>query len=225
MILSLFTFLVFFQSQVAPIDTNRRVIDDFERYEAGDYPIRWMTRHRGRIISYDRRSDDEYFQIHEENGQKFVRVTIENESHRMLVTRDDRLDWNLEEFPTLAWDWRAIKLPPDAREDTRNDTGAAVYVIFKVDWLGRPTSIKYTYSSTLPVGTIVDYGRLKVVVVSSGADGTGAWLSIERDVAADYEDLFGKDPPVRPVSIMLWSDSDNTKSVAIADFDNIEVRR
>jgi len=33
--------------------------------------------------------------------------------------------------------------------------------------------------------------------------------------------VFKKDPPNEPLSIMLWSDTDNTQQVAEVDFDNI----
>jgi hypothetical protein len=85
----------------------------------------------------------------------------------------------------------------------------------------RPRAIKYAYSANLPVGTIVSYGKLKVIVVSSGLDGHGSWKHIERNVLSDYREAFGDEPPSRPLSIRLWGDSDNTKSVVEAEFDNI----
>ncbi len=89
------------------------------------------------------------------------------------------------------------------------------------DWLGRPRSIKYTYSSTLPVGTTASYGALRVIVVASAADGLGDWIRIERDVVADYRRVFRKDPPTVPVLITLWGDSDNTGGVSDVYFDDI----
>ena len=117
-------------------------------------------------------------------------------------------------------------LPEGAREDDRkrDDTGAALYVVFGTDWLGRPKAVKYTYSSSLPVGTVVEKGPLKVLVVASAPEtGTGVWVSHERNVAEDYRLLFGDDPPDRPNMLMIWSDSDSTDSVADADYDDIMV--
>ncbi len=89
------------------------------------------------------------------------------------------------------------------------------------DWPGRPRSIKYTYSSTLPVGTTASYGALRVIVVASAADGLGDWIRIERDVVADYRRVFRRDPPNLPVFITLWGDSDNTGGVSDVYFDDI----
>jgi len=42
----------------------------------------------------------------------------------------DGFDWDLHTHPRIAWDWRALRLPPGAQEDqnSRNDTGAGLYV-------------------------------------------------------------------------------------------------
>ena len=96
--------------------------------------------------------------------------------------------------------------------------GGAVYITFGTDRLGRPKSIKYTYSSSLPPGSVLRQGSLRVVVVSRGE--TNRWETIVRDVAADYRSLFGEDPP-DPKSITLWSDSDDTNSEAEVDVDDL----
>ena len=207
------------------VDTLRRVvIDDFEAYRDGDLPTNWQYL-QGRTlvpVSPEVMSEKEQFFVTAEGRNKFVRARVTDQAHRILLKNGESFDWDIEEWPRLRWDWRAIQLPRGAREDHSrfNDTGAALYVYFDRDWLGRPKGIKYTYSSMLPVGTELSFGALKVVVVSSAADGTGEWRTIERDVRADYERLFGK-PPDEPSVLALWSDSDNTGDTAVADFDNL----
>lgn len=120
-----------------------------------------------------------------------------------------------------------MHLPEGASEKDKNDSGGAIYVTFGTDWLGRPKSIKYTYSSSLPVGTRVDFGSLTVIVASSAIEGSvGNWMSVERDLLEDYEDVFGGflkkgTPPDRPLSITIWGDSDSVKDSSIVDFDDI----
>ena len=101
-----------------------------------------------------------------------------------------------------------------------------MYIIFSIDGtlVKRPKIIKYVYSSTLPVGTTASYGKLKVVVVASARDGIGTWQHVERDVVADYRDLFGENPPRHPLRLRLWADSDNTESVAVSDYDNVMLK-
>lgn len=210
--------------QHEPPPRNPRVlIDDFEDDSEGVPPERWTyISKRGDEIDLDRMMDeDENFLVVKERGNKFVRAFTRAEAQRITVLTEERLTWDLRTHPYLRWDWRAHRLPEGASERDKNDTGAALYVTFETDWLGRPRSIKYTYSSTLPVGTVVDFGRLKVIVASSGANGIGTWRTVDRDVAEDYRRVFEREPPETPISITLWSDTDDTGSIAEVDFDNI----
>jgi hypothetical protein len=202
------------------------VLENFESDAVGQYPSRWRylsSRTRRFQDPAPQMAPDESFKIVAERGNKFVRAYTEGEAQRISLP-DSELDWKLSEYPKLRWSWRAHALPGGAREDRVNDSGGAVYVSFsKTDWLGRPLSIKYTYSTTLPVDTSVSTGNVKIIVVSSGRNGIGEWESVERDVVDDYDRLFGGDPPDEPFTITLWSDSDDTKSVGEVDFDDIRL--
>jgi hypothetical protein len=209
---------------------QRIVVDDFEGYPVGVPPYRWKRPHkRSRsLLDLPRvlERDNDYFEIVQDNGNKRARAYTKDESVQIVRLNGDGYEWDLRTHPRLAWSWRAEALPAGAREDDgdTNDTGAAIYITFdSKDWLGRPRSIKYTYSSTLPVGTTADYGPLRLIVVASGADGIGDWLRIDRNVADDYRRLFGREVPERPGYIMLWNDSDNMDGVADVYFDDIEL--
>ena len=216
----------FVVSIMVPVVTAQKVVlDDFESYPVGGVPEAWDT-NRGKSlipITPDIMRDVESFYIQEENGNQFVRASTIDQAFRMIFTNGDQMDWHLPDHPRLSWDWRAIELPAGAREDKdkTNDTGAAVYVIFSKDFLGRPRGIKYTYSSTLPVGTRASYGPLKVLVVASGLGGTGDWQTIERDLYADYQLLHGKTAPDEPLAIFLWTDSDTMNGRSKVDYDNV----
>ncbi len=206
------------------------VVEDFEGYAPGVPPYHWKILHRkSRSVEdlprvLDR--DDDYFEIVEQGGSKRARAYTSDESVQIVRLNGDGYQWDLRTHPRLTWQWRAERLPEGAHEDKNkyNDTGGAVYVTFdSKDWLGRPRIIKYTYSSTLPVGTTVKYGALRVIVVASAADGIGDWIRIERDVVADYRRVFRKDPPHLPVLITLWGDSDTTGGVSDVYFDDIEL--
>ena len=201
---------------------GRILIDDFESYRGGDLPA-WRIGRKMHPFGPRFIDEDEYFVVREEGGRRFLRGFTRGEAIWIGLPNGEGYDWDLATHPRLRWDWRVHQLPKGAREDrkSRNDAGAAVYVIFSRDWKGRTKGIKYTYSSTLPPGTLAEYGPLKVLVVASGLGQRGAWQSVERDVAADYRRAFGKAPPDRPVTIAVWSDSDSTKESAEVDFDNL----
>ncbi len=215
---------VFGQSAIRPI-----VVEDFQGYRGGDSPYTWKRAHRSSrsFVQVPREldRDRDYFEIVDEGGNMVARVYTQDESTQIVKLNGEGYQWDVRHHPRLTWDWRATQLPTGAREDMGklNDTGAAVYVTFGTDWLGRPRSIKYTYSSSLPVGTTHKYGPLRVIVASSAADGLGDWVHVVRDVRADYSEVFGGNPPDEPLSITLWSDSDDTKSVSEAYFDNLEL--
>lgn len=207
--------------------SKKIVLDDFEKDSGGKWPKKW------RYLAASDKSfmplkgvmdEKEKFYVVAENGNKFVRAYTEGEAQRISLP-PSTMNWRLSEHPILSWEWRARQLPAGANERNVNDTGGAVYVSFsQTDWLGRPLSIKYTYSTTLPVGTVVSTGNVKIIVASSGTDGIGRWTGVERNVVDDYKQLFGQAPTEDPFTITLWSDSDDTKSVGEVDFDNLTVR-
>lgn len=212
----------------APGADHTIVVEDFESYDVGAIPAKWeyFSRRERKFISiHSLMAEDEDFRVASEKGNKFLRVYTRDEAHRISMGNGrGALHWDLRTHSTLNWRWRAQRLPAGAREDRTNDSGGAVYVTFKKkDWMGRPLSIKYTYSSSLKPGATVNSGNVKIIVVSSGAEPIGKWQRVERDVAADYSMLFGGDAPSEPFSITLWSDSDDTGSEAEVDFDDVRL--
>lgn len=230
-LLPIFIFMTSFIAQSfegTPGDKNEvMLIDDFEADKDGELPGKWKYLEETGLVDVEprhMRPEEEFFVV-QENGNKFLRAYTKGEAvHLSMANEKDGFDWNIKTHPYLSWDWRAKVLPEGAREDSPrlNDAGLGFYVIFSFKgFIKRPESIKYTYSSTLPVGTVLSQGKLRVIVVSNGEDGYGDWIHIERNVLEDYIKVFGGSPPERPLSIRLWSDSDNTNQVGEGDFDNI----
>ncbi len=214
----------------APAHRACSVIEDFEAYEVGEAPYLWDTNKGSRLIPADRRTMDpgrNVVTIQVAHGNKFVRMQMNDYAYRLIKRSGGDFDWNADVCPVLSWRWRVSAFPKGGNETMSgtNDVAAAVYVTFGRDWIGRPISIKYTFSSTLPVGAVVDYGPLQVLVVRSAADGSpGEWDTIERDVVADYKRLFGESPDTyRPVAITLFSDADDIPgAAALVDFDDLQ---
>ena len=214
------------ESQVAG---EHIVIEDFEEYAEGDAPSRWkrpqIRERRVLVLPEKMERDDDYVEVVTDSSGKVGRVYVNDNTEQIARMNDDTLDWRLSDYPVLSWRWKVLQLPEGAREDRKklNDSGAALYVTFpRKDWLGRPHTIKYVYSTTLPIGKRVRYGALWVVVVSEKDGNTGAWEHVEVNVQEDYKSIFGKPPPDKPLYIMIWSDSDNTGSKAEYLIDDIE---
>lgn len=211
-------------TEALPATRAPAVVANFEGATIQEAPDNWVyvTSRREIWTPEQAREPGEQFFVAAEDGNQFIRFVTENEAQRYSQRNGHELDWSLSDHSRLRWRWRAHHLPEGASEKGENDTGAALYVTFGTDWLGRPKSIKYTYSSSLPVGTVVDFGVLYVIVVDSAhASHLGEWKTVERNVRDDYRHLFGGTPPDRPLSITIWSDSDTTGGTARADFDDI----
>jgi Protein of unknown function (DUF3047) len=215
---------------VQPCDAGCTVLEDFENYPDGGLPLGWFTyQDRNKVfpVTGALQNEGENFGVVREAGNGYVKARVVDNAHRIILREGYGMDWDLDEQPLLSWRWRAHELPEGAREDKtkRNDTGAAVYVIFDQDWLGRPRGIKYSYSSSLEAGFKASFGALRVLVVSSlPEDGLGHWIMHERDVSADFEALFRRKPPSRPSAVFLWSDSDSVDGRAEVDFDDLRIR-
>lgn len=210
-----------------PASTNCKLLADFESDTLGGPPSDWRDTRGQDLVRLTKEgvmTERKNVYVRSENGNQFARIDTEARALQVVMSRKNGLDWNLDERPYLRWRWRAKALPEGASEkrDETNDTGGALYVTFETDILGQPKSIKYTYSSTLPVGTTVDYGTLKVLVVASRQkQGLDEWIAHERNVVEDYKRLFGESPDKTPLAVMMWSDSDTMNSVGTIDFDDL----
>ena len=133
----------------------------------------------------------------------------------------------LREFPYLSWTWKVTRLPAggDVREAARDDQAAQLYVIFP-RWPSPRTAsdvIGYVWDSRAPAGTRIKHPRadnVRIVVVESGPARLSEWRTYERNVAADYTALFGRQPP-RVGKLAVMVDSNDTRGEAEALFGDL----
>jgi DUF3047 family protein len=157
------------------------------------------------------------------DGRLAARLRSERASfamHRDVVVE-------LREFPYLSWTWKVTRLPAggDVRDAARDDQAAQIYVIFP-RWPSPRTAsevIGYVWDSRAPAGTQIKHPRaenVRIVVVESGPARLNEWRTYERNVAADYTALFGRQPPrVGKVAVMV--DSNDTRGEAEALFGDL----
>ncbi|HZY15992.1 MAG TPA: DUF3047 domain-containing protein, partial [Ramlibacter sp.] len=75
-------------------------------------------------------------------------------------------------------------------------------------------TLMYAWGTRRQPGSVVlnpRTGRIRTLVVESGAGGLDRWLDYARDIRADFERAFGE-PPGALVGVALMTDSDNTRS-------------
>lgn len=160
------------------------------------------------------------YRFMEEDKNTFMR----GHDQRYSVQLFRKKGWKLKDNPVLSWKWRVIEFPKNKNiEKIKNDNAVAIYVVFPARWFV-PETIKYVWSEVLPVGTVIRKKEsFPAIVIRSGADDQGKWVTEERNVLEDFEMLFGRRPS-DPVAFGFLTDSNNTGGVAIGDYDEFVVQ-
>jgi len=148
-----------------------------------------------------------------------------SERTSFALHRDAVVD--VRQYAMLAWSWKVMKLPEagDVRDPLRNDQAAQVYVVFP-RWPAPQTAsdvLGYVWDSQAPVGTTLSHRRypnVRIVVVESGSAKLDSWQRYARNVAEDYQALFGRQPP-RVGKVALMIDTNDTRGEAEALFGDL----
>lgn len=147
----------------------------------------------------------------------------------------------------LRWRWKVsnVYTKGDARKKEGDDYPARIYVAFafepgKAGWFERAKrkavqvligeelpgkALNYIWANKLPFGEAIANpftDQTMMIAVNSGTDKAGEWVTVERDVVADYKAVFGDNPP-KLVGIAIMSDSDNTGESATAWYGDVEL--
>jgi len=209
------------------------IIEDFQKYKANPFSD-WQSRDAIKKAA-------PVYKITEEDGKKFLRASTVNVNNSIQIGKGN-LKWDIKTHPYLSWEWRVRILPDGGSEkDSKlNDSAAGFYVVYQtksipfVSWQYQPANwIKYVWSTTLPVGTVIPRKISKAgidlegryVVVASGKKDLGKWMTFKRNVIDDYQKFFGAKPPYKSMMIGILTDSNNTNSKAEADYGEIKASK
>ncbi len=116
-------------------------------------------------------------------------------------------------FPVLSWKWKVTKLPEggDVRKSNTDDQAAQLFIAFS-----NSNVISYIWDTNAPQGVVEGtwlppFLSIKTLVVRSGHEDAGKWVTESRNAHADYRHLFGSEPP-RIAGIRLQINSQHTES-------------
>ncbi len=173
-------------------------------------PSGWTGESFGRRATYD-------FAIEQDSGRRVLHLVSRNE--HSTIAKEITGKVNLKETPILEWTWKATTLPSggDLRRKETTDIAAQLYVVWpRFPALLRSRIIGYVWDATTPAATIVQSqktGTVTFVVMRSGPQDLGKWLTERRNVAEDYVKIFGESPD-DPGAITISIDSNDTRSMA-----------
>ncbi len=185
---------------------------------------------------------DTQYRLVADNGKVVLMAEAKNSMSGLIHP----LRVDLRQTPLLRWRWK-IAGPVKSADMTKksgDDYAARIYVMFDypADKLSLGTRIKlqlaekfysqkiptaalnYVWDNRHPVGSLqanTYTDRARMMVLQSGAEKSGQWVTETRDLAADFRLAFGEEAP-DVVAVALASDTDNTGESVTAWFGDIE---
>ena len=190
---------------------DRVIVEDWRSYPLGTrgIPGDWKEQTWGKP-AYD-------LEIVSDSGQPVLHLRSKGDNS--TISRDLKGSVDLNETPILEWRWKVTTLPTggNACQKSTDDEGAQVYVA----WVRSPEAVRsriigYVWDSTAPAGTICKSQKtatVTYVVLRSGADELGKWITERRNVVEDFRRIYGEAPD-NPSALSLAIDSDDTRSSA-----------
>ncbi|MDX1457777.1 MAG: DUF3047 domain-containing protein [Marinobacter sp.] len=183
------------------------------------------------------------YRLVEDNGDQVVEATTDNSASGLIA----RVSVEPGESLLLRWRWKVSNVfeQGDARKKSGDDYPARIYVAFRFEpedagffeRAKRKTvevvfgeelpgnALNYIWANRLPEGRIVANpftDTTMMVAVNSGPQKVGEWVTVERDIVADYKAAFGRNPP-ELAGVAIMSDSDNTGESATAWYGDIQL--
>lgn len=127
----------------------------------------------------------------------------------------------------LRWRWRidGVITNGSERELSKFDHAARVFVAFDT-LIGPPRTLNYLWANVEPPGTILEHpksGRAELIMLESGNEKAGQWVAEERDVTADWREVFpGKTMP-KVVGLGVMTDGDSLGQKVTGSYADIEL--
>jgi hypothetical protein len=190
---------------------ERIIVEEWRSYPRGTrgIPGDWKEQTWGKP-AYD-------LEIVADDGQPVLHLRSKGDNS--TISRDLKGSINLDDTPILEWSWKVVTLPTggNACQKSTDDQAAQVYIA----WLRVPESVRsriigYVWDSTAPAGTICKSQKTSTVtyvVLRSGSDQLGKWITEKRNVVEDFRRIYGEAPD-KPTGLSLGIDSDDTRSSA-----------
>jgi hypothetical protein len=164
-----------------------------------------------------------YYTLFKEGARTGVKAVSNNAASGLI----NKIHFAPQKYRYLRWSWKISHTIPGGNESTKagDDYAARVYVIFPGRFFWQTKAINYIWANRLAKGSSTPNAftaNAMMIAVESGNSMAGEWLAEQRDLVADYRNLFGADPP-EAEAIAIMTDTDNTGANAEAWYGEISL--
>ena len=201
------------------------------------HPLEWQPWVFSR---FNRRTD---YRVIEMDGRRVLRAQAQTAASGLL----QEIDIDPLVSRHLKWHWSVPQLLPEADLSKKGSDDSPVRMIVSFDGdlakldvedramagmvkmvSGREmpyATLMYVWDNKLPIGTFLDSphsSRVKLIVVESGSDRLGKWVSYSRNLVADFKRAFGE-MPEKIITVGVMTDTNATEKDATAYYGDIEI--
>src|SRR5262245_3707247 len=118
-------------------DESCIALETFENATVGAFPPGWRVR---------KDEAKQVYRVEREGARQFLRA----DSNGLGIQAAKEREWNLDEYPVLAWEWRPRRFPSGADERTgKNDSVLSVYLLVPYSRIRGPKAVKYVWSAVV----------------------------------------------------------------------------
>ncbi|PYM47958.1 MAG: hypothetical protein DME16_12020 [Candidatus Rokuibacteriota bacterium] len=157
------------------------------------------------------------FSVVNDEGRRALHLKSRDE--HSTIAKEIRV--SLRATPVLEWSWKVVQHPAgaDIRKRETSDLTGHVFVVWpRFPGPLRTRLIGYAWDASLPAGSMErsrKAGNVMFVIVRSGTQELGRWVTERRNVYEDYRRAFGEDPE-DPRAVAISIDTNDTHSTAEA---------
>jgi DUF3047 family protein len=161
-------------------------------------------------------------QLHlvQDDGKQAIRMRSDQASFAL----QKKIRISLQQSPFLVWAWKVTELPKagDFRHAGADDQAAQLIIAFSSSHF-----LSYIWDSTAPKGMIAPasaplFKKIFAVVMQSGMQGLGTWITERRNLIDDYKQAYGEEPEVIE-GVRIQINSQHTESRAESYWHSIAV--
>ncbi|HKL26934.1 MAG TPA: DUF3047 domain-containing protein [Desulfuromonadales bacterium] len=208
-----FSLIILFLA-VAPVGAadERILIDDFENGLAPGWSVKSFA-------------GETRYQVVKDGANHVLRAESSSAASGLVY----EIEFDPGQWPVLSWRWkiRDTIARGDAHSKQGDDYAARVYVIFPHWFFPKTRTLNYIWANHLPEGEILANAytdNAMMLVVASGPDQAGKWMTVRRNIVSDFRRAFGEDPP-QAGAIAIMTDTDDTGAQATAWYDDLRLQK